>query len=50
VDSDDYEESSYMFELELTKLVELYKKEEALGNTNIKLEELLQPPFEELGQ
>ncbi|GAA5213561.1 hypothetical protein ACFSJ3_03310 [Corallincola platygyrae] len=48
VDKDDYEESSYMFELELAKLVEIYKVEEEAGNTQIPLELLLKPPFDAL--
>lgn len=46
VDSDDYEESSYMFELELAKLIKLYQREEAAGKVNIPLTELLKPPFD----
>ena len=46
VDADDYEESSYMFELELAKLVKLYRQEEVAGNVNIPLAELLKPPFD----
>ncbi|WP_215399341.1 hypothetical protein [Rheinheimera oceanensis] len=46
VDADDYEESSYMFELELAKLIDLYQQEEAAGNVNIPLAELLKPPFD----
>lgn len=48
VDKNDYEESFYMYELELSQLVKLYKEEERLGNTNIPLVQLLKAPFEEL--
>ncbi|GAA6170134.1 hypothetical protein [Sessilibacter corallicola] len=48
VDSDNYEESSYMFELELSRLCELYKIEEKNGNVSIPLSSLLTPPFDEL--
>ncbi|RCU50870.1 hypothetical protein EZV61_06935 [Corallincola luteus] len=48
VDGDDYEESSYMYELELAKLVKVYQAEEKLGKTSIPLEDLLHPPFDEL--
>ncbi|SBS39497.1 hypothetical protein MSP8887_03851 [Marinomonas spartinae] len=49
VDKDDYEESSYMYELELAKLVELYKAEEKQGNANIPLKDLLRAPFDKMG-
>lgn len=45
VDKDDFEECSYMYELELCRLVDLYKKEEQLGNACIPLNDLLKPPF-----
>lgn len=48
VDSDNYEESSYMFELELSRLCELYKIEEKNSNVSIPLSSLLTPPFDEL--
>lgn len=48
VDSDDFEESSYMYELELSKLCSLYKSEEQSGNVTIPLNSLLQAPFDEL--
>jgi len=48
VDSDDHEESSYMYEQELSRLIEIYANEERLGRVNIPLAELLHPPFEEL--
>jgi hypothetical protein len=48
VDSDNYEESSYMFELELSRMCELYKIEEKNGNVSIPLSSLLTPPFDEL--
>lgn len=48
VDSDDYEESSYMYELELSRLCELYKDEEKKGNVVIPLKSLLSPPFDEV--
>ncbi len=48
VDSDDYEEGSYMFELELARLVKLYQEEERAGRANIALGALLKPPFDGL--
>lgn len=48
VESDDYEESSYMYELELNRLCELYKTEELKGNASIPLSSLLKPPFDEI--
>ncbi len=48
VDSDDYEESSYMFEKELSKLVAIYKQEEKKGNVSIPLVKLLHAPFDKL--
>ncbi|GAB2189620.1 hypothetical protein MAH1_12280 [Sessilibacter sp. MAH1] len=48
VDSDDYEESSYMYELELNRLCDLYKSEEIKGNVSIPLASLLTPPFDEI--
>lgn len=48
VNSDDYEESSYMFELELSKLVEAYAEEEKAGKVSIPLKQLLSPPFDTL--
>jgi hypothetical protein len=48
VDSDDHEESSYMYEQELSRLIEIYANEERLGRVNIPLSKLLHPPFEEL--
>lgn len=48
VDKDDYEESSFMFEGELARLVSLYKIEEKNGHTSIPLQELLHPPFDAL--
>lgn len=48
VESDDYEESSYMYELELNRLCEIYKDEELEGNVSIPLADLLQPPFDEI--
>ncbi len=48
VNSDNYEESSYMFELELSRLCELYNIEEKNGNLSIPLSSLLIPPFDEL--
>lgn len=48
VDSDDYEENSYMYELELGRLFGIYKKEEIKGNVNTPLASLLSPPFDEL--
>ena len=38
-----------MYELELSRLVMLYKEEEKLGKTNIPLERLLHAPFDQLG-
>lgn len=48
VDSDDYEESSHMYEVELSKLVNLYKQEEKNGNVPIPLSKLLHAPFDSL--
>jgi len=48
VDKDDYEEGSFMYEGELSRLVKIYKEEEKLGYTHIPLKELLVPPFDEL--
>lgn len=48
VDSDDNEESSYMYELELNRLSSLYKEEEKLGNVDIPLQRLLSTPFDEI--
>lgn len=48
VDSDDHEESSYMYEQELSRLIDIYAAEELLGRVNIPLSSLLHPPFDEL--
>lgn len=48
VDGNDYEESSYMFEVELSKLCKIYKAEEEKGNVPIPLSSLLRAPFDEL--
>lgn len=48
VDSDNYEEISYMFELELSRLCDIYKSEEIKGNVSIPLSLLLKPPFDEI--
>lgn len=48
VDSDDYVESSYLYELELCRLIEIYKSEEKLGNVSIPLSQLLFPPFNDV--
>lgn len=48
VDSDDYEESSHMYEVELSKLVNLYKQEEKKGSVPIPLSKLLHAPFDDL--
>ena len=48
VESDDYEESSYMYELELSRLCDIYKSEELKGNVSIPLSSLLKPPFDEI--
>ena len=48
VESEDYEESSYLYELELLRLCQLYKSEEQKGNVSIPLSALLKPPFDEL--
>lgn len=48
VDSDGYEESSHMYEVELSKLVNLYKQEERKGNVPIPLSKLLHAPFDGL--
>ena len=48
VDADDHEESSYMYEHELARLIELYKREEQAGRASVPLAKLLHPPFDEL--
>ena len=48
VASDDYEESSYMYELELSRLARIYKEEELAGRVNIPLSELLHAPFDQI--
>jgi len=48
VEGDDYEESSYMYELELSRLCDLYKSEELKGNVSIPLSSLLKAPFDEI--
>lgn len=48
VDSDDFEESSYMYELQLGKLCKIYKLEEKNGNVAIPLAQLLHSPFDKL--
>ncbi len=40
-DSDDYEECKYMYEVELSRLCEIYSKEEAKGKVSISLKTLL---------
>ena len=47
VDSNDYEESSYMYELELLKLIKIYRSEEKINNVSIPLSQLLMAPFNE---
>mgnify|MGYP003547049026 CR=1 FL=1 len=42
------EESSYMYELELSRLIEIYANEERLGRVNIPLSKLLHPPFDQV--
>lgn len=41
VDSDDYEECKYMYEVELSRLCEIYKAEEDKGSAAIPLSKLL---------
>jgi hypothetical protein len=41
VDSDDFEECKYMYEVELSRLCELYAQEEKKGNVPIPLSKLL---------
>ena len=41
VDSDDFEECKYMYEVELSRLCELYLQEEKKGNVPIPLSKLL---------
>ncbi len=41
VDSDDFEECKYMYEVELSRLCELYSAEEKKGNVPIPLSKLL---------
>ena len=40
-DSDDFEECKYMYEVELSRLCELYKAEEKKGNAPVPLNKLL---------
>ncbi|MBJ7556154.1 hypothetical protein MSP8886_02449 [Marinomonas spartinae] len=40
-DSDDYEECKYMYEVELSRLCEIYSKEEERGNVPVPLKKLL---------
>ena len=47
-DADDYEESSYMFELELGRLAKIYRTEERAGRVDVPLDRLLRPPFDEM--
>ncbi len=48
INADDYEESSYMYELELSRLAKIYKEEEKAGRVNLPLAKLLKPPFDEI--
>ena len=48
VDSNDFEESSHMYELQLGKLCKIYKLEEERGNVTIPLSKLLHGPFDKL--
>jgi hypothetical protein len=48
VSAADHDESSYMYELELSRLVKIYASEERAGRVNIPLAELLRPPFDAL--
>ena len=41
VNKDDHEECVFMYANELARLIDVYKKEEKLGNTDIPLAELL---------
>jgi hypothetical protein len=50
VDADDHEESSYQYEQELVRLIELYKQEVQAGRVAVPLAKLLHPPFDELLQ
>lgn len=47
-DADDYDESSYMYEQELSRLVGIYTKEEQAGRASVPLGKLLHPPFDQL--
>ena len=48
VDSDNFEECIYMYEVELARLCEIYRKEEEKGNTQVPLASLLKDT--ELGE
>ena len=48
VDGEDLEESSQMYEHELSRLIEVYAAEERSGRVNVPLSRLLHPPFDEL--
>jgi hypothetical protein len=41
VDPDDFEESTYQYELTLNKLCKIYKEEEAKGNTRLPLKDII---------
>jgi len=41
IDSDDYEECKYMYQLELSKLCEIYENESKAGNVSVPLSKLL---------
>ncbi len=46
VDAEDLEESSFMYEHELYRVIEIYEAEEKAGRTNIPLAMLLKAPFD----
>jgi hypothetical protein len=50
VDAEDFEESSLMYEVELARLIEIYKREESAGRVTIPLAKLLHAPFNDDGK
>jgi hypothetical protein len=48
VDEEDYEQSSYMYELELSRLAKIYRAEEAAGRVDVPLSRILRPPFDDM--
>ena len=48
VNPEDYEEASAMFDLTLSRLCEVYRKEEAAGRISTPLKSILRPPYDVL--